>query len=220
MMISKICLLGSDEIFRMGLALMLKVEGFEITAEFGSASELKEAGLDAEILAIVDLPGSEEQAEAVTAFKSLSSSSHVIILSREFAFDAMMRCFNLGASSYLLRSLKPSALIAALRLAALGERVLPSNLADELLSPSTIYRSAGEANDGVAAADLTPRQFDVLSRLADGCPNKVIARQLDMCEATVKIHVKGIMRKLNVSNRTQAAIWASTHGIRELPQMD
>jgi two-component system nitrate/nitrite response regulator NarL len=48
-----------------------------------------------------------------------------------------------------------------------------------------------------------------------GYPNKVIARKLDVCEATVKVHVKAILRKLNVCNRTQAALWANSHGIHE-----
>lgn len=218
-MISKICLLSSDQIFRTGLALILKVEGFEIAAELDSSLEIEEAGLDSEFLAIVDLPGDKDQAEAVTAFKSLSPPCHVAILSREYALDSMMRFFNLGASSYLLRSLNPPALIASLHLAALGERVLPSNVVNELLFPSTTNLSATDASNGIAAADLTLRQRDVLNHLVEGSPNKVIARQLDMCEATVKVHVKAILRKLNVHNRTQAAVWARAHGIKELPQM-
>ena len=61
-------------------------------------------------------------------------------------------------------------------------------------------------------AKLSVRERDVLCCLMAGYSNKVIARELDVCEATVKVHVKAILRKLDVSNRTQAAMWASTRG--------
>ena len=64
-------------------------------------------------------------------------------------------------------------------------------------------------------ANLSPRERDVLCCLMAGYSNKVIARELDVCEATVKVHVKAILRKLDVRNRTQAAIWASTRGVTE-----
>lgn len=212
-MITKACLLSSDEIFRVGLARVLQGADFEIAGTFGSTSEIEEAGLPSEFLAIVDLPSEEEQAEAVTALKSLHPQSRVVVLSREFALDTVMRCLSLGADGYILKSLKPPALITALRLIALGEKVLPSNLVDEFVSPSTASQKFALAADAVASAGLSPRECDVLNALAEGDANKVIARKLDVCEATVKVHVKTILRKLNVRNRTQAAVWANAHGI-------
>ncbi|GJE41195.1 Response regulator protein VraR [Methylobacterium soli] len=61
---------------------------------------------------------------------------------------------------------------------------------------------------------LSPREIDVLKHLAGGASNKIIARACDLAEATVKIHVKNVLRKLKTQNRTQAALWAIEHGIR------
>jgi two-component system nitrate/nitrite response regulator NarL len=73
-------------------------------------------------------------------------------------------------------------------------------------------RAPIEFESGVEEANLSPREHDVLCCLMAGYSNKVIARELSVCEATVKVHVKAILRKLKVNNRTQAAIWASTRG--------
>jgi two-component system nitrate/nitrite response regulator NarL len=215
--IKKICLLSSDEIFSAGLASVLKDAGFEIAGNFGSTSQIEKAGLASDFLAIVDFPKDEDRAEAVTAFKSLYPSSRVVVLSSEFALDSMMRCLKLGADGYILKSLKAPALIAALRLVTFGEKVVPSNLVDEHLSLATAPQSFAMVNNALERAGLSPRERDVLNHLAEGDANKVIARKLAVCEATVKVHVKAILRKLNVSNRTQAATWASAHGIGELP---
>jgi two-component system nitrate/nitrite response regulator NarL len=82
------------------------------------------------------------------------------------------------------------------------------------LSPEP--ETASEAPDEPKASaprlsNLSAREAEILSSLMDGAPNKVIARQLDVAEATVKVHVKSILRKIGASNRTQAAMWAKGH---------
>lgn len=218
-MIKNFCLLGSDEIFRVGLAHILQDEGFEIAGTFGKLCQIEEAALPSEFLAIVDLPGDEKQAEAVMAFKALHPSSHVVVLSGEFDLDAMAECFSVGADGYILRSLKLPELIQALRLIAQDAKLSPSKLTETLPSGSRGSLSAAEMHDTMTTADLSPRQYDVLSQLAEGNPNKVIARKLDMCEATVKVHVRAILRKLGVRNRTQASLWAAAHGIDGVRQL-
>ncbi|KAB1072592.1 LuxR C-terminal-related transcriptional regulator [Methylobacterium planeticum] len=66
----------------------------------------------------------------------------------------------------------------------------------------------------ISVHKLSPRELDVLKHLAGGASNKIIARACDLAEATVKIHVKNVLRKLKTQNRTQAALWAIEHGIR------
>src|SRR3546814_10958017 len=96
----------------------------------------------------------------------------------------------------------------------MGERVLPPQLADELQSRPSLT-DALEVERPVDAACLSDRELEILRWLIMGCPNKVISKRMDISEATVKVHVKAVLRKLRVKNRTQAAIWAANHRSEE-----
>jgi two-component system nitrate/nitrite response regulator NarL len=91
-----------------------------------------------------------------------------------------------------------------------GEKVLPGALADVLVSNDRDFISGKLLNDQV---DLTARERRILQCLVHGDSNKVIARILDITEGTVKVHLKTLMRKIAAGNRTQAALWAQSHGI-------
>jgi two-component system nitrate/nitrite response regulator NarL len=106
-----------------------------------------------------------------------------------------------------------SPLITSLQLASLGERILPSSLLDVVLRQSSYPLSTQSDAPQIDRANLSQREMDVLCCLTAGYPNKLIARQLDVSEATVKVHVKAILRKLKVGNRTQAAMWGTSRGI-------
>jgi two-component system nitrate/nitrite response regulator NarL len=105
-------------------------------------------------------------------------------------------------SGILTYDLSAGALVRSLLLIASGERVFPHDLAlgRKSTAPSFEHRS----ND----ARLSPREKEMLSHLVGGHSNKVIARHLGITEATVKVHLKSVQRKIRVENRTQAAIWA------------
>lgn len=110
--------------------------------------------------------------------------------------------------------------MATLHLVAMGERVLPPQLADELQSRPTLT-DALEVERPVDAASLSDRELEILRWLIMGCPNKVISKRMEISEATVKVHVKAVLRKLRVKNRTQAAIWAANHGMRgRVPEVE
>src|SRR3546814_19778688 len=85
----------------------------------------------------------------------------------------------------------------------MGERVLPPQLADELQSRPSLT-DALEVERPVDAACLSDRELEILRWLIMGCPNKVISKRMDISEATVKVHVKAVLRKLRVKHRTPA----------------
>jgi two-component system nitrate/nitrite response regulator NarL len=119
--------------------------------------------------------------------------------SREIGFDEMM-----PLSGILTYDLSTGAFVRSVGLICSGERVFPSDLAmrrkPQAASPGTESRS-----DGV---HLSPRESELLFHLVEGQSNKLIARELGITEATVKVHLKSVLRKIRVENRTQAAIWA------------
>jgi two-component system nitrate/nitrite response regulator NarL len=212
-----VCLVSECEITREGLGNILKSEGFKVVGSFGDISELEAAEFESEIFIVLDGITASEQSKSVKDVKGQFASSPIVILSERFDFNTMLECFQSGAQGYIVRSMKALPLTTSLRLAAMGERVLPPDLVDvfeqQTFSPS--IRTPEQSDEEVNRARLSPRELDVLCCLMAGYSNKVIARELRVCEATVKVHVKAILRKLNVHNRTQAAIWASSRGISE-----
>ncbi|MBV1795648.1 response regulator transcription factor [Siccirubricoccus sp. G192] len=115
----------------------------------------------------------------------------------------------------VLRTIGSMALVKALELVLLGERVIPG------ISLETLFENAHNLWQPVASsppgwAHLSPREVEVLRSLSAGHSNKIIARQIGISEATVKVHMKGILRKLRATNRTEAAVWARNHGLVSL----
>jgi two-component system, NarL family, nitrate/nitrite response regulator NarL len=114
-------------------------------------------------------------------------------------------------SGVLTYDLSLTAFVRSLRLICLGERVFPRDLAMERRPQG--LSSPEPQSDGVR---LSPREKEILSHLLAGHSNKLIARELGITEATVKVHLKSVLRKIRVENRTQAAIWA----LANLPELD
>jgi len=208
-------IVGSDAAFRADISRIIEAEGFEIIGDCDDISGINQQNFDREFLVVIDFPSSEEQVETVKAINSLYPSSLVVVLSPALETDTMMQCFDLGAHGYILRSLKSSALIASLRFAARGKKGRPSSVVDALDQQLQSFPSAAEAESAIKAANLSRRELNVLCCIMAGDPNKVIARRLNVCEAAIRAHVKAILRKLHVFDRTQAAIWGVSHGIKE-----
>lgn len=133
----------------------------------------------------------------------------LVILADLFDFHAVVSYFREGIDGYLVKEISSEPLIGALHLVALGEKVFPSELAISMGEHPIPMSSSVNLSD----VDLSAREIEVLRLLIRGSANKVIGRQLGICEATVKVHVKAALRKLHVANRTQAAIWAMQHGL-------
>ena len=133
---------------------------------------------------------------------------------------------NLGAIGYFPKTLSGKALLKAIQLVLTGEKFVPLDNETNTIMPSyyadhtvkqglNIYNGLSEAQAGMGSVDdsgLTPREKDVLAYLAQGASNKEIANALDLQVVTVKLHVRGICRKLGANNRTQAALRAQELG--------
>ena len=136
----------------------------------------------------------------------------------------VMAAYREGVDGYLTTSLSREVLLSYLSLIMLGEKVITSTVFDMVRETAQLWQSAEaevpdagappEPWDGVNRRDnrgLTFREAAILRCLMDGDSNKVIARKSNITEATVKVHLQTIHRKLNVQNRTQAALWATNH---------
>jgi DNA-binding NarL/FixJ family response regulator len=134
----------------------------------------------------------------------------IVVISDRDDWSAVVDALNLGARAYFPSSLDPEILIETLRFVQKGGTFIPL----ELLAKAPTHRRQpqGAESRRTELPGLTPTEQRVLELLKTGQPNKVIARRLDIQEATVKVHVRRIMKKLNAANRTQAALAAQQIG--------
>ena len=142
--------------------------------------------------------------EATRRIVAANPDVQVVILTSFSDREQILGALGAGAVGYLLKDAEPSELIDGVRAAARGESPLDPKAAREVL---TARETAAPAED------LTAREREVLTLLAEGMPNKRISMRLGISEKTVKAHVTSIFNRIGVSDRTQAALWARDHGI-------
>jgi len=157
--------------------------------------------------------------EMVRLAKESCPAARVVALVDQVNPDLMRVGLEAGVDGICLTGAERQVLIKSLELVMLGESVLPSATICSLLGAAA-RRLLIEPQDSTGpeakpvvlrAHNLSTREAEVLTCLMDGEPNKIIARKLDITEATVKVHVKALLRKIGAANRTQAAIWATEH---------
>lgn len=210
---------GKNSLAREGLRRILSEDEFTVHSSIESGSCLlgQSADADAPNLIIVDSCEPEHVEAELEMFKSGYPNARRVVLSDSFRLNHVIDAFKNGADGYIVKEISCEALLESLRLVAMGEKVMPSQLARHLLNMSADAPAAQPARNADVSRILSEREIMTLRYLLMGHPNKIIARRLDISEATVKVYVKAILRKLRVSNRTQAAIWAVNNGVEFAP---
>ena len=140
--------------------------------------------------------------EATRRIRAADESVNVVVLTAFSDRRRILDAIDAGAVGYLLKDAEPEELIRGLEAAARGESPLDPKAAQALVAAR-----AAQGTD----PELTPREREVLALLADGLPNKLIARRLEISEKTVKAHLTNIFHRIGVSDRTQAALWAHSN---------
>lgn len=206
-------LIDANKLFREGLKRLLDDTPIQIVAEAGNLREAAtsvEGGLVPQLV-LLDLAGSgEEEAEGMRRLRGLLPEARMVILTSDLCTRRLANALEAGADGYLMKDLSSDALAQSLKLVMMGEKVFPTHLAALLISG----RINGNSTDRpVSRKGLSQREVQILRCLLNGDSNKMIANHLSITEATVKVHLKSLLRKINASNRTQAAIWALNNGI-------
>jgi two-component system nitrate/nitrite response regulator NarL len=209
-----VVLLDPDRLFREGLKRILAESAYNIVGDARSISEASAllGRLDAVDLVAVDI--ADWQAEENSRFfeEARARGAKIVVLSSNRSNDAIGTALSCAVDAYLLKDMSPEALIRSLQLVMLGQQIFPTGLMMSLLQAQAVKQQAPESLAG-ASKGLSPREVQILRHLMTGHSNKAIARALDISEATVKVHLKALLRKVRVSNRTQAAIWAMNNGL-------
>lgn len=151
--------------------------------------------------------------EALKALRAQFPQLPTVVLSAETDRETILRCLDLGAAGYIPKTYHADVITHALRLIASGHVYVPREAIDPRYGAHEPSRPRIVDSDP-RGLGLTDRQCDVLRLILRGLPNKLICRQLDLAEGTVKVHVSAVLRALGVRNRTQAVIAASRLGLR------
>ncbi|PSB12733.1 DNA-binding response regulator [Pleurocapsa sp. CCALA 161] len=203
----RVLLVEDDELFRLGLVVRLQQEkGIEILAEAidgEMAVELTNQYLPDVVLLDVGLPGIGG-VEACRQIKQLHPTIPVLVLTSHFKKQLIEQLIAVGASGYCLKGIEAETLILALRSVAAGASWWDAATTAEIRSAfkSTPVKEINENNP------LTSRETEILALIAAGKSNNEIARQLHITIGTVRVHVHAILSKLEVRDRTSAAIMA------------
>ena len=147
--------------------------------------------------------------DATRQVLAVSSSTRVIVLTSFAEDELVFPAIEAGATGYLLKDVDPAELHQAIQAVHHGEVQLHPDVTKKLIQRITAPQTVA----GSAHGDLTPRELEVLSLIAQGKSNREIAVSLSISEKTVKTHVGNILSKLHLSDRTQAAIYAHKHGL-------
>lgn len=142
--------------------------------------------------------------EVLKAVKDAGLDSRVIMLTVSDQAEDLVAALQAGADGYLLKDMEPEDLMAHLTEAARGRIAITPRLT-QLLAAS--FREMGRPKNP-AEAGLTDQECRILELIADGKSNKLIAKDLSITEGTVKVHVKHLLKKLNLRSRVEAAVWA------------
>ncbi|MER8017744.1 response regulator [Streptomyces griseoluteus] len=208
----RVLLVDDHQVVRRGLRTFLEVQDdIEVVGEAADGAEgvaRAEELRPAVILMDVLMPGTDG-IEALRRLRERGNPARVLIVTSFTERRTVVPALRAGAAGYVYKDVDPDALAAAIRSVHAGHILLQPEVADALLTQEEA--TSGQGRGG----SLTEREREVLGLIADGRSNREIARALVLSEKTVKTHVSNILMKLDLADRTQAALWAVRHGMTD-----
>lgn len=218
-------LVGKTSLLKEGIAEILRSANFRILASVSCANDLPTSKAEPcqQLFLVVHTGGDfSSTVEQVELFRRHRPGGRIALVSDRYRLDELALAFRAGVNGYFVDVMTSHILIKSLELVMMGETVFPPAFLSFVLDPESDHVHEEIARDDdhallVTAEDglaprLSPREESILRYLVEGESNKAIARKIDIAEATVKVHVKAILRKIRAHNRTQAAIWGLNNG--------
>ncbi|MFJ3693566.1 response regulator [Streptomyces sp. NPDC090052] len=204
----RVLLVDDHQVVRRGLRTFLEIQDdIEVVGEAPDGEQGVAAAEELRpdiVLMDIKMPGMDG-IEALRRLRELANPARVLVVTSFTEQRTVVPALRAGASGYVYKDVDPEALADAIRSVHAGHVLLQPEVAGALLSPEP----GGGQGRGTA---LTEREREVLGLIADGRSNREIARALVLSEKTVKTHVSNILMKLDLADRTQAALWAVRNG--------
>jgi DNA-binding NarL/FixJ family response regulator len=221
-----IVLVGKCILFREGLARILRSANFRIRASVSSADDLLQSKLQLHrpfFLIVHTGKDFDAAVGQIKLFRDQHPDGRVAIVAGHYRLDELVSAFRAGANGYFVDVTTCDVFVKSMELVTMGETIFPPTFLSFVQKAEGNHLSEAVPRDENNAAILTTtedtiapqlsaREKSILRYLIEGDSNKGIARKIDITEATVKVHVKAILRKIRVQNRTQAAIWGMNNG--------
>lgn len=206
----RLLVVDDHTLFRRGLVALLASDAtLRVVGEAGDAAEaVRRAGELKPDVVLLDnhLPGATG-VQALPGLKEAAPEAHIVLLTVSEDDQDLQGALRGGASGYLLKTIEGEELSRAIHRVMTGEPVVSPEMTGKLV---TAFRQGAQAQPQEdSLSQLSAREQQVLQEIARGASNKEIARSLSIAETTVKIHVQHILRKLGLSSRVQAAVFAS-----------
>jgi two-component system nitrate/nitrite response regulator NarL len=222
-------LISENALFGMGLKQVLSGTPFLVSAVVSKATLEDRSCLPAlpdtePALVIVDANDcSSTTVQIVERVRTLCPHARIMVLADQLDLDPMLLHPVAQVDGICSKTAEPAVVVKSLELILAGGSILPFAMVRSLLdrTDNRSDQSRGDTSPATTEAyepkahGLSRREGEILRCLMEGASNKLIARQFGLTEATVKVHVKAILRKTGMKNRTQAAIWAASHGSSE-----
>jgi two-component system nitrate/nitrite response regulator NarL len=209
----RVIIIDDHALFRDGLKGLLEQRSIDVAGMAADGNEgielAKEIRPDI-ILLDLRMPNMSGL-ETLPVLRGELPTTPVVMLTTSNDESDLIKALRTGAQGYLLKDMEPEELVGALRDIESGKNVVAADLTDAL---ARMVQGETTVDDDGPFSELTPRETEILCLLADGQSNKLIARNLGISDGTVKLHVKAILRKLNIHSRVEAAVMAVEHGLR------
>ena len=192
---------------------LLKRRGIEIIATGDGRAGLRQAAEFNPDIILLDLRMPDINGlEILEQFMHQKIRAPVVMLTTSSEQADLAEALRKGAKGYLLKDMEPDQLVAAMRDIAAGKIVVAPDLTP-VLAELVKHGDSTEQRVPTRFSELTPREMEILCHLSEGQSNKAIARNLNISDGTVKLHVKSVLRKLQVHSRVEAAVMAVEQGV-------
>lgn len=208
-----VLVIDDHPLFRKGV-LQLLASAKSLTpvgeAESGEAGIEKALALEPDLILLdLNMKGGLDGIATLEHLRARGVESRIVILTVSDDANDLVAAIRAGADGYLLKDTEPETMLRQLESALFGQTVISDGLAS-LLATALRQESVVETR---SRADLTERESMILACLAQGLSNKLIARELDIMESTVKVHIRNLLKKLKFHSRLEAAVWAVSNGM-------
>ncbi len=201
-----IMMVDDHPLLRKGLTQLIELEDeLTIVGEAGSGAEalVLAQKCDPDLITLdLNMQGMDG-IETLRALRSQGETARILMLTVSDNDEDVLEAIRSGADGYLLKDMDPDDLIEKIKEAALGKMVMSEKLTQIL---ATALRKPEKKGTNVLSS-LTSREYEILKLIAKGLSNKLIARELDISDGTVKVHVKHLLKKLSLKSRVEAAVW-------------
>jgi len=215
----KVLIVDDHSLVRQGLSQILSLEeDLEVVGEAKDGEEclhkVRELRPDVTLLDI-NMPN-VNGIKALRKLKDMDQNTKVIILTFHEEIEYLFETFNLGANGYIVKDADSDVLIQGIREVHSGVSYVYPTMVEGDASQLSMIRSVETTDQEQPKSQLTKREYEILTLIADGLNNKEIANTLFISEKTVKNHVSNIFKKIKVNDRTQAAIYAYRNRIKSI----